>query len=201
MLHVLNIETEHLHPRARKEMHELRFREFVEEQKYDTSSYRGMEFDAFDTPAATYLVYLSDVGRVIACSRLSPTSMPFMIARIWSTCTEQPIAGSDRVWESSRICIDDRVEDKAMRRRIVDSIVVAHLEFALANGIEKYVAIMPDKLWRHVFIDRDWPLTPLGAPFMLDGEESYVAEFAADETIFEAVRRKTGVRERVLGSW
>ncbi len=198
MLHLLNIESEHHYPRARKEMHELRFREFVQKQKYNTSVHRDMEFDEFDTPAASYLVYLSQEGRVIACSRLSPTSFPFMIEKLWKdkVCTALPRSGE--VWESSRICIDESVIDHELRKRIVSSIIVGHFEFAAENNIKRYIGIMPSKLWKKTLIDRGWQVIELSNRFLLDGHETYVAEFVVCKDALKKVRKKTGIEEKVL---
>ncbi len=57
----LSWETAHLHGETWISHHRLRHRLFVERQGWEIPTYRGMEYDEFDTPAAQYLLWVDDI--------------------------------------------------------------------------------------------------------------------------------------------
>jgi acyl homoserine lactone synthase len=50
MIDAISLETAHLLGDALPSAYRLRHRIFIERQKYDVPSHRGMEWDQFDTP-------------------------------------------------------------------------------------------------------------------------------------------------------
>ena len=112
MINVVNWETAHLCGTAFAGQHRLRYRLFVERQHYDVPSYGGMEYDQFDTPAATYLVSpdTNGSGEARGIARLIPTNRPYMIKELWPELVKgEPLPCSDVVYEASRFGIDDRL--------------------------------------------------------------------------------------------
>ena len=53
-------ETAHQHGEAWISHHRLRYKMFVERQKWSVPSYRQIEYDEFDTPAATYILTVDE---------------------------------------------------------------------------------------------------------------------------------------------
>ena len=74
----------HQHGEAWISHHRLRYRMFVERQKWSVPSYKQIEYDEFDTPAAT--IYTdgcwSTTARLVP-SRLIPTTRPYMVESLW----------------------------------------------------------------------------------------------------------------------
>jgi N-acyl-L-homoserine lactone synthetase len=58
-------ETVHQHGEAWISHHRLRYKMFVERQKWTIPTYRQIEYDEFDTPAATYILTVDDQYRVL----------------------------------------------------------------------------------------------------------------------------------------
>jgi N-acyl-L-homoserine lactone synthetase len=63
-------ETVHQHGEAWISHHRLRYKMFVERQKWTIPTYRQMEYDEFDTPAATYILTVDDQYRALGAARL-----------------------------------------------------------------------------------------------------------------------------------
>jgi acyl homoserine lactone synthase len=140
----LNWQTVHRHGEAWITHHRLRHRIFVQRQSWQVPSYHGLEYDRFDTPAAVYLLWLDDAGQARGVLRLIPTTQPYMVQSLWPGLLDHPCPQSPRVWEASRFGCD-RDLPAATRRRVLGELICAALEFALQNGIRRYLAVMP--LW------------------------------------------------------
>ena len=87
-----NLTTAHLYGDALASQFRLRHRVFIERVDYKVPTWKGMEFDQFDTPATQYFVWRDDEGEVRGVARLAPTSLDYMLEKIWperssiSTC-------------------------------------------------------------------------------------------------------------------
>jgi len=177
----------------------LRHRCFIERQGYAVRSYRDREFDQYDTPAAVYLVYEGDGGHVFGVSRLSPVSEGCMIADLWP----QMLSGDElarmtgTVWEGTRFCVE-RSLPPDRRRRIVQELVLAYIEFGLGHDIDTIIGIMPGIVLRRVFRDAGVQYDIL-ARSMIEGHRIEAARMTISMAALEAVRRATGLRSPVLG--
>src|SRR5262249_24491131 len=139
----------------------LRYKMFVDAQYWNLSRFQGMEYDQYDTPAATYLVWLDSEGQVRGSVRTIPTGRPYMIKDMWPEMIEgRSLPQSLSVWEATRFCIDDTLPAE-MRRRIKHELVLAFLEFGLKNDIREMIGIMPPRLWENVFVKSGWGITYL----------------------------------------
>jgi acyl homoserine lactone synthase len=59
-----------------------------------------MEYDQYDTPAATYLVWLDGSGVARGCVRVTPTDRPYMIRDNWpEMCETRPLPDSLSEWK------------------------------------------------------------------------------------------------------
>ena len=101
-------ETAHQHGEAWISHHRLRYKMFVERQRWSVPSYRQIEYDEFDTPAATYILTVDEQHRALGSVRLIPTTRPYMVESLWPdlVSTELPHCGS--VWEASRFRLRPR---------------------------------------------------------------------------------------------
>ena len=71
--------TAHQHGEAWISHHRLRYRMFVERQKWSVPNYQEIEYDEFDTPAATYILAVDEQYRALGATRLIPTTRPYMV--------------------------------------------------------------------------------------------------------------------------
>ncbi|MDC7675202.1 acyl-homoserine-lactone synthase [Asticcacaulis machinosus] len=129
----------------------LRHQEFIERQRYDVRTLNGMEFDEYDTLAAVYLVYSENGQDCLGVSRLTPTDKGCMLADHWPELVDdKSLLNSPEIWEGTRFCIDKGLPSD-LRRRICHELACAYLEFAMANGIQKIIGLMPTFILRSVF--------------------------------------------------
>jgi acyl homoserine lactone synthase len=175
VIHVITQESAHLYGDAMPSMYRLRYRAFVERQGYNVFSIRKMEYDAYDTPAAAYLVWRNSADIVRGCARLSPTDRPYMIRDLWPDLVAfEDLPRAEDVWEASRFCIDKELAPD-LRARVNRELVYALQEFGLRAGIRYLIGVMQPRIWRRVFIGAGWPIHYLGPPKTIDGREEIVA--------------------------
>lgn len=199
MINCVNCETAQYFGKALSSQYRLRYRSFVDRQDWALSSFRGMEYDCYDTPATSYLVWQDERGEVRGTSRLIPTDRPYMLRDLWPESVENiPLPASVRIWEGSRFCID-RDLPQALRRRITAEIVCAYLEFALAQNIRAIIGIMPPLIWRSVFINAGWDVEFLGkAGHYGGGRKNIAGQMHVSAAALAQVRRRTGIHHPVL---
>lgn len=163
MIDAISLETAHLLGDALPATHRLRHRIFVERQKYGVPSWNGMEWDEFDTPAATYLLWRDKASRPRAIARLIPTSRPYMIRQLWpELAADYVLPSSDDVWEITRLGID-RDLDLAVRGRIFGEMFCAFAEFGLLQGITSYLFVTPPQVITAALGQAGVVAHPLGA--------------------------------------
>lgn len=144
MIDAITFETAHLLGDALPAAHRLRYRIFVERQKYEVPTHRNMEWDQFDTPAAVYLLWRDEEHAVRAVTRLIPTSMPYMIQQLWpDLVARDEVPQRDDVWEVTRLGVD-RTLPPEQRARALGELVCAFAEFGLLNGINEYIFVTPE---------------------------------------------------------
>lgn len=178
---------------------QLRYRSFVDGQYWNLSRYQGMEYDQYDTLAASYLCWQDSDGVVRGSVRVVPTDRPYMIKDLWPELIEnRPLPDSLSVWEATRFCIDRSVSPE-LRSRIKHELVLAFIEFGLRNDIKEMVGIMPPKLWQNVFVKSGWDITYLGKEKDLGKDGIIVAGLMPISlAVLEKVRATTGISQPVL---
>jgi N-acyl-L-homoserine lactone synthetase len=187
----INWENAHLYGEAWISHHRLRHRLFVERQGWDVPTVRGLEHDQFDTPAAQYLLWLDGKGETRGVARLLPTTRPYMVQRLWPDLVPGELPECDSVWEATRFGCDQALHP-AMRRRAVAEILCAMQEYGLAHGIDRYLAVMAERLLKCVVVKAGCRVTVLG-PQRLFGRFPTVAAYltVAPEVLDELRHRAT----------
>lgn len=177
----------------------LRYHLLVDHQYWNLSRYQGMEYDQYDTPAATYLTWQDETGTVRGSVRTVPTDRPYMIQEVWPDTIEKgPLPQSLSVWEASRFCVDKSLPYE-QRQRVKHELVCAFLEFGLKNDIQQMIGVMPPKLWKSVFIDSGWDIEFLGKEKLLDNGDIIVAGcMPISLKVLENVRKVTKISGPVL---
>ncbi|MFC5323353.1 acyl-homoserine-lactone synthase [Bradyrhizobium oligotrophicum] len=185
-------ETVHRYGEAWISHHRLRYRMFVERQGWSVPHYQGLEYDEFDTPAATYILVVDEHDQALGTARLIPTTRPYMVKSLWPDLVEGLLPHSDAVWEASRFGCD-RALSAGGRRRVIGQLIQACQEFGLANGISSYLGVMPCWIFKNVIAAHGCPVRPLGAKLPLQGHDIEAAYIGVSSAILELVRRHTGI--------
>lgn len=146
MIDGITLETAHLLGDALPACHRLRHRIFVERHHYDVPSFRGMEYDQFDTPAAVYLLWRDAAGQPRAVARLIPTTVPYMIKELWPhLVTKDELPSRPDVWELTRLGVDPDLKGLE-RKHALGEMVCALAEFAVQNGITSYLFVTHSRI-------------------------------------------------------
>lgn len=195
----LNWETAHRHGDAWISHHRLRHRLFVERQAWNVPSYRGMEYDEFDTPAAQYLLWQNDDGVVRGAARLLPTTRPYMLEKLWPDMMPGELPRSQSVWEATRFGCD-RGLDEPTRRRAVAELLSAMQEFGIRTGIRRYLAVMPPRLLERVVVSAGCTVQTLGPERDLGRLPAAAAYLTVSPAVLAEVRRRASLAGDALAS-
>ncbi|HTO60061.1 MAG TPA: acyl-homoserine-lactone synthase [Bradyrhizobium sp.] len=190
-------ETAHQHGQAWISHHRLRYKMFVARQKWSVPHYQDMEYDEFDTPAATYILAVDDQNRALGCTRLTPTTRPYMVKSLWPDLADVELPQTDSIWEASRFGCDRDI-DSSTRRDVVAHLILGCQEFGVARGISRYLGVMPTWVFKYVISGNGCPVTYIGPTLQQYGHEIVAAYIDVSPSTLEAVRRHTGLRSALL---
>ena len=190
-------ETAHQHGEAWISHHRLRYKMFVERQKWSVPSYRQIEYDEFDTPAATYILTVDEQHRTLGSVRLIPTTRPYMVESLWPNLMNTELPHCASVWEASRFGCD-RDLDAASRRCVVAQLILGCQEFGIATRISQYLGVMPVRIFKYVIAANGCPVIQTGPTLRVNGHETAAAYIGVSPSTLEAVRRRTGIRNAIL---
>ncbi|MCR4376601.1 MAG: GNAT family N-acetyltransferase [Rhodospirillales bacterium] len=188
-----NVTTAHLYGDALASQFRLRHQVFIERVDYQVPSWKGMEYDQFDTPATQYFVWRDENGVARGIARLAPTCVNYMLKEIWpDKITKIDMPQSERVWEGTRFGVDHSLP-AAQRNAIVKELVCGYMEYAAAHGIDDIIGVMPVGIWRAVFARNGWPPVELGPVWREDGIEVQAARLPVTMETLQSVRHRTKV--------
>ena len=195
----LSWETAHLHGETWISHHRLRHRLFVERQGWEVPTYRGLEYDEFDTPAARYLLWVDDAGDARGVARLLPTTRPYMLKKVWPELIVGKPPESDSVWEATRFGCDQTL-DAATRRRAVAEILCAMQEFGIRQGIHRYLAVMPLRLLKCVVVKAGCEVSLLGPERTPGNLPAAALYLTVSPEVLAELRRRASIASPVLSS-
>lgn len=182
------------------EMHHDRKRVFVDQLGWQLPSAGSwLEVDAYDNEYTVYLIVCAGGGgRHLASARLLPTTRPHMLNTIFADLSEGgPVTGDD-VWESSRFTIAPTGMRGTEIMRLSQYLALAHVEFALLNGITRYTMIGETHRVATV-VAMGWRVRPLCLPRDIgDGKKIVSMEVTIDEDTLPMMRRRFGIAHDVL---
>lgn len=180
------------------EMHHDRKRVFVDRLGWNLPTAGSwLEIDQFDTEYTVYLIACDENQRHLGSVRLNPTVRPHMLDTLFvDLCEEGPVIAPD-VWESSRFTIAPVGLRGTEVMRLSQYLALAHVEFALMNGISKYTMIGEVHRVATV-ISMGWNVRPLCLP-KSDGNSNVQAlEVSFDTATLEAMRCRFKIAAPVL---
>jgi len=137
MLLIISHDNAHLHWDSLASMHQLRRAVFKERLGWDVNVVNGLELDQFDLPDAHYLIHRAPDGRVNACTRLLPTTGPYLLADVFPQLVDGLLPRDAHVWESTRFCADQTTAPA----NIAAILMAGMLEFGLSAGLRAYVSV------------------------------------------------------------
>ncbi len=197
MIDCMDCTTAHFFGDAIASQHRLRYRIFVERQKWELSTYHGMEFDQFDTPATTYFVWRDESGEAKGVARAKPTVCPYMLKVVFQKLvTKEPLPSKSNIWEGSRIGVERELPVE-VRQRILGELFCAYLEFGLRTRIQRYLILMPIYMLRKL-TQVGWPTTLIGPIQKINGVAVAAASIEVSPTIFASVRRNMHIDFPIL---
>lgn len=189
-----NLTTAHLYGDALEAQFRLRQRVFIERQNYAVPSWKGMEFDQFDTPATQYFVWRDEDGVARGVARLAPTSLRYMLEEIWpEKITAIELPHSDRVWEATRFGVDSNLP-VALRGQIVKELICGLLEYGVTHGIDQIIGLTAISVIRNVFVRNGWRAQMVSPVWREDGIEVQAGILPVDQETLQTVRHRTKMR-------
>jgi N-acyl-L-homoserine lactone synthetase len=199
MIIATSIENAHLYGDILPSIFRLRHQGFKQRQNYDVPYFKDMEYDTYDTPATTYLAWRDQDGIVRGCTRLFPTTRPYMIEELWpNSLNTVPLPKSQNVWEASRFCIDKNIPVE-IRKKIHGELLCAFHEFGLQNKIDWMIGVMTPPIWRAVFVNAGWPIEYLGDVLELGPRERILTgKMKISRKILQSVQEKFSIFSSVL---
>ncbi len=200
MIDCVTLETNHLfvgNPIASQ--HHLRYSSVIKRQDWKVPSIRQMEYDTYDNPATSYLIWRDDNGVARGVSRLCPTDRPYMLKDAFPFLVSDIDMPSDKtVWEGSRFCVDKNLPPK-LRKKIINEIVLGYLEFGLLLNIEYLVGVMLPAYWNNIFVAAGWDVDFIGERTTLpNGDKVRAGRVKITQETLQIVRERTGIHKKVL---
>jgi N-acyl-L-homoserine lactone synthetase len=167
MIEAFSLATAHRYQDALASQARLRYDVFIRRRGLNHSSWDGLEFDEFDTPAATYLVWRDEDRVVRGLARLLRTTGSYMLRDHWPYLVERSeLPNSPSIVEVTRVCVDKSVEPKT-RCRIFPELLCAIQEYLELNGGTGMVGVTREHLLSHfIRTGIEW----LGPTHEIEGE-------------------------------
>lgn len=197
MIEVVTWANSHLFGDSLAAHHRFRHKCFVERSGWQVPSHDGMEYDQFDTPAATYLIHRDPDGPVRGVVRLLPTTRPYMLRELWPDLLCGEVPDSPQVWEATRFGIDEDLEP-AVKRRVSAEIIAGCLEFGMALGLERYLVLSPHMILRRTIGGAGCAVRRLGESRTLTSYPVSAAEIQVCAEALASARARAGLTGTVL---
>ena len=181
--------------------HRLRYQEVIAKEDWSNIYVADeMEFDRYDNVATEYFVARNSEGDVVGVSRSYPTTIPYMLADVFSFLCSQDLPSSHKVHEASRLVLDRSLLTKEARRPVVNELIVAYMERGMQRTIDAYLGFMLPRIWDSTFLRAGWEVEWLGPEIALPGTTDIVraALMPVNERMNDKVRETTGIRNAIL---
>ncbi|RTM08830.1 MAG: GNAT family N-acetyltransferase [Hyphomicrobiales bacterium] len=185
------------------DMHRLRYRVFRDRLNWDVSVSGDMEIDAYDALKPTYIICVDDSGSVAGCARLLPTTGPTMLANTFPALLgSNPSPRSDKMFESSRFCVDTSAGDSVTATGLRDatfSLLAGILEWGLSKDQEAVVTVT-DVRFERILRRAGWPLERFAPPMQIGDTKALGGHLPISESALMNVREMGQLQGPVLGT-
>ena len=184
-------------------MHRLRYRVFRDRLNWDVSVSGDMEIDAYDALKPTYIMAVDDSGLVVGCARLLATTGPTMLANTFPALLgSNPAPRSNKVFESSRFCVDTSAADSVAATGLRDatfSLLAGILEWGLSKDQEAVVTVT-DVRFERILRRAGWPLERFAPPTQIDDTKALAGHLPISESALVSVREMGQLKGPVLAA-
>lgn len=184
-------------------MHRLRYRVFRDRLNWDVSVTGDMEIDAYDALRPTYVIAADASGSVVGCARLLPTTGPTMLANTFPALLGlNPAPRSDKIFESSRFCVDTHSADSVSAtglRDVTFSLLAGILEWGLSKSQERVVTVT-DVRFERILRRAGWPLERFAPPMQIDDTRALAGHLPITESALMHVREIGQIEGPVLAA-
>jgi len=172
-------------------MHRLRYRTFRDRLNWDVSVSGDMEIDVYDALKPTYIIAVDDGGAVVGSARLLPTTGPTMLADTFPALLgSHPRPRSEKVFESSRFCVDTSVTNSVAEtglRDVTFRLLAGILEWGLLHEQDAVVTVT-DVRFERVLRRAGWPLERFAPPMQIDDTKALAGRLPISESSLSNVR-------------
>ena len=172
------------------EMHQLRARVFAGRLGWRVKVEYGRERDEYDALDPTYILALTDRGAIAGCARLLPTTGPTMLSQTFPQLLPGGrLRGKSTMVESSRFCVDTRVEGRGGRflHEATLTMFAGLIEWSMSHGFDE-IATATDLRAERVLQRAGWPMARLGSVQLIGETMSVAGILPADQASFDRVR-------------
>ncbi|MDQ8727538.1 acyl-homoserine-lactone synthase [Bradyrhizobium sp. LHD-71] len=178
------------HSELALKMHSLRRRVFKDRLDWTVSVSAGLESDEYDLLSPNYLLVL-DAQDVVGCVRLLPTTGGNMLADTFSDLLDgRPAPACERVWESSRFCVDTRKADATADNGLKHAtflLFAAMIEWGCKHGLEA-IATVTDLRMERILRRAGWGLERLGEPRQIGTTKAVAGLLPVSEGALAGIR-------------
>ncbi|MBW7851408.1 MAG: conjugal transfer protein TraI [Rhodospirillales bacterium] len=192
---MISRENAHRHWDALASMHQLRRKVFRERLGWEVSVVNGLELDQFDLPDARYLVHYAPDGKVNACTRLLPTTGPYLLADVFPGLVDGTPPSAPDVWESTRFCADQETAPA----NIAAVLMAGMLEFGLFTGLRAYVSVSNIRM-EPIMRRAGWKPIRLGGTIETGTDTAAAEWLEVSRTFLVRVRDRAGVIGPVIAN-
>lgn len=167
MIEAFTLATAHRFQDALASQARLRHDIFVQRRGLPHSTYEGLEFDEFDTPAAKYLVWRDEQRVVRGLARLLPTTFPYMLKSYWPHLVERGgLPSSSEIVEVTRVCVDKTLPPERRRTVLPELLCAIHAILSMTGGVGMIGVTREHLLSHFVRTGIEW----LGSSDQIEGE-------------------------------
>lgn len=156
-----------------------------------------LEVDQFDDDYAIYLLARSPEGHHQGSVRLLPSSRPHMLSTLFSHLCPAGVPSGDDCWEISRLVTCPADASGTSVLRVHRLLALALVEFAESNNIHRYT-LVAEAHRVPALLSVGWPVTPLGLPNWVDGEQLQALQIDLSRGTLLEMRSRLRIRAPVL---
>ncbi|TXR50459.1 acyl-homoserine-lactone synthase TraI [Phyllobacterium endophyticum] len=171
--------------------HRLRAQVFSNRLGWEVNVIDGQETDAFDALQPTYIIAVSESGRVAGCARLLPAVGPTMVADVFSSLLPNGRLNAHAAMvESSRFCVDTTLAEGRGAGSVhaaTLSMFAGIIEWCLVNGVTEIVTATDLRVER-ILSRVGWPLQRLAEPRKIGVTMAVAGILPADAKILQKLR-------------
>ncbi|NSY46770.1 acyl-homoserine-lactone synthase [Agrobacterium tumefaciens] len=173
-----------------KQMHRLRATVFGGRLEWDVSIIAGEERDQYDNFMPSYLLAITDSGRVAGCVRLLPAFGPTMLDQTFPQLLNAgSLTAHPGMVESSRFCVDTDLvtrRDASQLHFATLTLFAGIIEWAMAGGYTEIVTAT-DLRFERILKRAGWPMRRLGEPAAIGNTIAIAGSLPADRASFARV--------------